>query len=151
MVFKVPPGWMFVEETAQLKPPSGKNFIALSSNSGILIPTIFNQDLFGKIYNLKAGDEFIEMHFGNQIKFRKIDSGKILSGQPYTIFVWENSSPQTGSTSEIRAFILKETTLIIFTLSNPTDENIDQLKNIVNFSSLNLLRAVRTRARGPSG
>lgn len=136
LVLKVPPGWVFEEATAKLKPPSGKSFITLSSNSGILVPSIFNQDLFNKISGLKTGDEFTEENFGNKIKFRKIESGKILSGQPYTLFLWEYSTQMGGTASEIRAFILKDTTLIIFILSRPTDENIEVLKKIASFSSL---------------
>lgn len=135
---RLPPGWIVDKDAAVLRPTSGNMSIAISSNSGVLVPNIFNQDLFQKIYNLKTGDEFTHEYLDERIKFRNIESGKILTGQPYTVFVWDFNNIQTAARLvETRAFILKDTTLIIFTLNKPTDEGMEFLRKIVGFSSLN--------------
>lgn len=138
LTLNIPPDWVFDKDAAVIKSSSGRNVISISANSGILVPDVFNQDLFRKIYNLKVGDEFTETQLDEEVKFKKIDSGKILTGQPYAIFVWAQSNSQTALTLvEVRAFILKDTTLIIFKLNKSSDERIEFLKKIVTFSSLN--------------
>lgn len=135
---KIPQEWVVDKEEVVIKSTSGNKSIAISSNSGVLVPDVFNQDLFKKIYNLKSGGEFTEKHLDEEIKFKNIESGKILTGQSYTIFVWDFRNTQTEARmSEVRAFILKDTTLIIFTLNKSTDEGIEFLKKIVSFASLN--------------
>ncbi len=134
---KLPPDWVIDQESIGVKSTTGKDSIAISTNSKILIPTTYNQDLFKKIYGLKVGKEFTEKYFDDEIKFKNIDSGKILTGQPYTVFTWEYHATQTGnSSSDIKGFILKDTTLIIFTLNKPKAEGIEILKKIVSFASL---------------
>lgn len=133
----IPPDWVFDNE-AKIRSASGQTAIAISANSGVLVPDVFNQDLFRKIYNLKTEGEFTESHLDEEIKFKKIESGKILTGQSYTIFVWDFRNTQLAvQTLLVRAFILKDSTLIIFTLNNSTDEGIKFLKRIVSLASLN--------------
>lgn len=134
----IPADWVFDKNAAVIKSTYGGNSVSISVNSGVLVPTTYNQDLFNKINNLKAGSEFEHQHLDEKIKFKKIESGKILTGQPYVIFIWDQKNTQTeASVFGVRGFILKDTSLIIFTPNKINDESTELLNKIMSFSSLN--------------
>ncbi len=133
---KIPLDWNVDGE--RIKSPFSVQVITISSNSGLLVPGIYNNELFNKAYNLKKGDYFTAKNLDEEVIITNIESGEILTGQPYVVVNSQSENIQSQQhISLVRAFMLKDNSLIIFTLNKQNNEGIEFLKKIMSLASLN--------------
>lgn len=133
---KIPLDWNVDGE--HVKSPFSVHVITVSSNSGLLVAGIYNNELFKKAYNRKKGDYFKAKNLDEEVTLTNIESGEILTGQPYVVVNSQFENIQTqAQISQIKALILKDNSLLIFTLSKQSVEGIEFLRKIMSLASLN--------------
>jgi hypothetical protein len=141
---KYPPLWTVSsdQKISQFGIPSSYNgssilnIITVSSHRGVLVDGYYDQDLFYRIYNIKVDEAFApEANNFQHVKFVKLLSGKLSSGQPYLVFRQERDTNYNNPNS-YQAYILKGDTLIILTLSNFDQTGKEMLNQITANASL---------------
>lgn len=141
MTLKYPPDWVVsdsgvISQSAlpyKINEEAVYNIIQTSKHLGVLIPGLFDQDLFYKIYDLKTDKAFIPEYFNaeNHTQFIKMSSGKILSDEPFVIFTLKADKTSTLGLKKINAFILNSNSLIVLSLSQNDNNGLEIFKKIV--------------------
>lgn len=147
LTLHIPPDWSVGEnETVSQHPlPIAirddriYNIISPSTHSGVLIDGYYDQDLFKILYNLKNNEVFEPEYFKQgDSAFTKLSSGKILTGEPFVVVKTGKIDPQNSNQPKIiRAFILKNNTLVILTLSYFNNYGLEMFEKIITFSKFN--------------